>query len=135
MPDKVFIDTNIVVYSLGENSLKAHQAAPLFVGLPTISTQVVSETANVAAKRLGLKAVELRKLITVLESMCKVEIVSLSTIHKALDVHDRYRFSWYDSLIIASALESGCKILYTEDMQHGQIIEGALMIQNPFLAG
>lgn len=55
MPDKVFIDTNIVVYSLGENSLKAHQAAPLFVGLPTISTQVVSEIANVAAKRLGRK--------------------------------------------------------------------------------
>lgn len=51
MPDKVFIDSNVVVYAIGQASTKAHQAAPLFVGKPTISTQVLSETANVASRR------------------------------------------------------------------------------------
>lgn len=133
MPGKIFIDTNVVVYSLGQASSKAHLAAPLFVGLPTISTQVLSETANVASKRLGLAVSEIRKLITSLEAMCRVEIISLVTIHKALDIRERYSFSWYDSLIVATALESGCDTLYSEDMQNGQEIEGRLRIVNPFV--
>ncbi len=133
MPDKIFIDTNIVIYALGQASTKAHLAAPLFVGSPSISTQVLSETANVASKRLALSASEIRKLITSLEAMCRVEIISLVTIHIALDIRERYSFSWYDSLIIAAALEAGCDTLYSEDMQNGQEIEGRLRIVNPFV--
>lgn len=133
MPGKCFIDTNVVLYSLGKESSKAHVAAPLFVGLPSISTQVLSETANVASKRLGLSVADVRKLIISLEAMCRVELISLATIHKALAVRERYGFSWYDSLILASALESGCDVLYSEDMQHGQLIEDRLRIVNPFL--
>lgn len=58
MPDKVFIDTNIVIYSLGESSTKAHLATPLFLDRPCISTQVLSETANMTTKRLGLATSE-----------------------------------------------------------------------------
>lgn len=133
MPGKIFIDPNVVVYPLGQASTKVHLAAPLFVGLPTISTQVLSETANVASKRLGLTVSDIRKLITSLEAMCRVEIISLITIHKALDIRERYSFSWYDSLIVATALESGCDTLYSEDMQNGQEIEGRLRIVNPFV--
>lgn len=132
MPGRIFIDTNVVVYSLGQTSTKTHLAAPLFVGFPTISTQVLSETANVASKRLGLAVSEIRKLITSLEAMCRVEVISLVTIHKALDIRERYSFSWYDSLIVATAIESGCDTLYSEDMQNGQEIEGRLHIVNPF---
>jgi predicted nucleic acid-binding protein len=99
MPGKIFIDTNVVIYALGQTSNKAHIAAPLFVGSPSISTQVLSETANVASKRLGLSVTEIRKLIISLEAMCRIEIISLTTIHKALDIRERYNFSWYDSLI------------------------------------
>lgn len=133
MPDKIFIDTNIVIYSLGHNSTKAHIAAPLFVGSPFISTQVLSETANVASKRLALSMTEIRKLITSLEAMCRVEIISLDTIHTALDIRERYGFSWYDSLIVAAALGAGCDTLYSEDMQGGQEIDGHLRIVNPFV--
>ena len=70
MPGKIFIDTNIVIYALGQASVKAHLAAPLFVGSPSISTQVLSEAANVASKRLGLSVLEIRNLITSLEAMC-----------------------------------------------------------------
>lgn len=59
--------------------------------------QVLSETANVASKRLALLVSEIRKLITALEAMCRVEIISLATIHTALDVREQYSFSWHDN--------------------------------------
>jgi predicted nucleic acid-binding protein len=65
--------------------------------------------------------------------MCRVEIISLVTIHTALDIWERYSFSWYDSLIVAAALEVGCDTIYSEDMQNGQEIEGRLHIINPFV--
>jgi len=133
MPGRTFIDTNIVIYALGQDSTKAHLAAPLFVNSPTISTQVLSETANVASKRLALSTTEVRTLVTSLEAMCRVELIELVTIHAALDILERYGFSWYDSLIVASALEAGCETLYSEDMHNGQEIEGRLRIVNPFV--
>lgn len=132
MPAKVFIDTNIVIYALGQNSTKTTQAAALFAQYPTISTQVLSETANVALRKLALPLAETRKLLTTLESMCRVEMIASACLHRALDITERYGFSWYDSLIVATALEAGCDTLYTEDMQHGQVINGTLTITNPF---
>ncbi|MDP3217965.1 MAG: hypothetical protein Q8S73_27920, partial [Deltaproteobacteria bacterium] len=55
------------------------------------------------------------------------------TLAAAFEIRERYRFSWWDSLIVASALETECEQLYTEDLQHGQIIEDRLRIVNPFL--
>lgn len=133
MPGKVFIDSNVVIYAIGQASTKAHLAAPLFIGSPTISTQVLSETANVASRRLGLSVSDIRKLMMQLEAMCTVEIISLVTIHTALDIRERYGFSWYDSLIVAAALEADCERLYSEDMQNGQVIEGRLSVINPFV--
>jgi len=133
MPGKIFIDTNIIIYSLGQKSDKAQIAAPLFVDSPSISTQVLSETANVTYKRLALSLFEVRQLITSLAAMCRVEIISFPTIQLALDVQEKYRFSWYDSLIIASALGAGCDTLYSEDMQNCQEIDGRLHIVNPFI--
>ena len=134
MPGNIFIDTNIVIYSLGQESTKSHIAAPLFVGSsPFIYTQVLSETANVASKRLALSVTEIRKLLTTLAAMCQVEIISMDTIHKALDIRERYSFSWYDSLIVAPALGAGCDTLYSEDMHDGQEINGHLRIANPFV--
>jgi predicted nucleic acid-binding protein len=133
MPDKIFIDSNVVIYAISQASSKAHLAAPLFVDSPSISTQVMSETANVASKRFGLAVSEVRKLMSSLEAMCTIEIITVATVHKALDVRERYGFSWYDSLIIATALAAGCSRLYSEDMQHDQLIEGQLRIINPFV--
>lgn len=132
MPAKVFIDTNIVIYSLGPNSAKAALAAPLFAHHPIISTQVLSETANVALKKLAMPLSETSKLLVMLEATCKVEIVTPATMQRALDIAGRYGFSWFDSLIVASALDAGCDTLYTEDLQHGQVIEGRLSVTNPF---
>ena len=62
----------------------------------------------------------------------EMTLISAKTIEKALNIFVVYKFSYWDSLIVASALESGCSILYTEDMQDGQVIEGRLKIVNPF---
>jgi predicted nucleic acid-binding protein len=134
MPAKAFIDTNIVIYALGQSSAKTVLAAPLFAEHPTISTQVLSETANVALKKLSLPLLETRKLLATLESLCSVEIIVPATMHHAIEIAGRYGFSWYDSLIVATALDAECDTLYTEDMQHNQLIEGRLTIINPFLA-
>ncbi|MCK9201002.1 MAG: PIN domain-containing protein [Gallionella sp.] len=133
MPAKAFIDTNIVIYGLGPNSPKTSRAATLMADNPTISTQVLSETANVALKKLALPLPETAKLLAMLEAVCRIEIISQDTIHLALDVAGKYGFSWYDSLIVATALKAECTILYSEDMHHSQVIEGRLSIINPFL--
>jgi predicted nucleic acid-binding protein len=63
------------------------------------------------------------------------EVVGLNkfSVAKAIQIHTKYQYSYYDSLIIASALENDCTILNTEDMQTGQVIEGTLTIVNPFI--
>ncbi|MBX6423467.1 PIN domain-containing protein [Thermosulfurimonas sp. F29] len=60
-------------------------------------------------------------------------IITKRDIKKAMFVKEKYKYNYWDSLIIASALENDCSVLYTEDMQHGQIIEGRLKIVNPFV--
>jgi predicted nucleic acid-binding protein len=133
MPAKVFIDTNLVIYSLGQNSVKASVVAPLLASHPFISTQVLSETANVALKKLAISFSEVRKLLRMLETSCQVAIITPSTILHTMNIAERYQFSWFDSLIVATALEAGCETLYTEDLQHLQIIEGSLTVHNPFI--
>lgn len=132
MPAKAFIDTNVVIYGLGSNSPKTPRAAELLAGSPTISTQVLSETANVALKKLAMSLPETAKLLAMLETVCRVEIISPPTLRLALDISGKYGFSWYDSLIVASALKAECTTLYSGDMHHSQVIEGRLSIINPF---
>ena len=133
MPGKAFIDTNIVIYALGPISSKARAASRLFVDIPVISTQVLSETANIANKKFKMPLPDIRRLITTLESICQVEIIFPPTITAALDLMEQYRFSWFDSLILATALQAGCDILYTEDLQHNQTIHGQLKVINPLI--
>jgi predicted nucleic acid-binding protein len=64
---------------------------------------------------------------------CDVKTIECSVIERALMIAETYKYSYFDSLIIASALEHHCRTLYSEDLQHGQIIEGTLTIQNPFV--
>lgn len=133
MPGKAFIDTNIVIYALGPISSRTRAASLLFVDNPVISTQVLSETANIASKKFKMSLPDIRRLITTLESICQVEIIFPPTITVALDLMEQYRFSWFDSLILATALQAGCHTLYTEDLQHNQTIHGQLKIINPLM--
>ena len=136
--DKAFIDSNILVYLFDESDLdKYHQAESLVNGLVEdvtgcISYQVVQETLNVLIGKLEIDRHRLDEFMTDIVAPLWEIYPTPELYLRALDLRERYGFSFYDSLIIAAALEAGCTRLYTEDMQHGQQIQG-LAIENPFL--
>jgi len=128
-----FIDTNVVIYSLA-NDAKQDKAIALLARRPVVSVQVLSETANIMRRKLGFDAAAIRAVVNRLSNECgSIQPLTLDTLHAALGVAERYGFSHYDSLIVAAALLAGCDTLFSEDMQHGQAIDGRLVIVNPFL--
>lgn len=136
MTDKFFVDTNILVYAFLKNDMERHQvAAQLFSGMLDkeifISTQVMSELYSALVKN-RVEHDRITKYMVELEESMNICAVALDTVKKCLYLKKRYLYSYWDSLILASALENYCTILYSEDMQHKQIIEQSLTIINPF---
>lgn len=134
MPDKVFIDTNVLIYGYSEDEPNKRQRAIDCVrsGEAWISTQVLNETINVLKRKFSLSYSQIRDAVQELSEGFPIVLVSVNTIEMALNLAERYQYSYFDSLILASALEAGCQILYSEDLQDGQRIENQLMIINPF---
>ena len=96
-----------------------------------ISRQVLQETLNIATKKLNFDFEDCEQLLEkTLLPLCK-NLPDMQLYHRSLQVRFRYQYSFYDSLIIAAALEAGCQTLYSEDLQHMQRIEN-LTIFNPF---
>jgi predicted nucleic acid-binding protein len=136
---RFFIDTNIIVYAFENNDpMKQKRARDLIEealenGNGVISYQVVQEFVNLATRKFSgkIKPEDLRDfLAAVLFTLLEV-YPSKDLFNDALYVHERYGYSFYDSLIIAGALNAGCTILYSEDLQHDQKIRN-MIIQNPF---
>jgi predicted nucleic acid-binding protein len=132
--DKHFFDTNVVLYLLSADQAKADRAEELLAEGGIISVQVLNEFATVASRKLGMSWPEIREVLDQVRVVSIVEPLSVETHEHGLVVAERNGLSLYDSLIVAAALLSGCSTLYSEDMQHGQIIEGQLTICNPFRA-
>jgi predicted nucleic acid-binding protein len=137
MKGKFFLDTNIFVYSFfstpkKEKALELIKAAHVKNGC--ISYQVIQEFLNVALRKFDrpIKYNDLQLYLNkILLPICEV-FPSERLFSEAIDVSERWNYSFFDSLIIASALESQCTILYSEDMQNGQKIRD-MMIVNPFI--
>ena len=137
----VFLDTNIFVYAfLASEPRKRSKAVELIEaclgsGRGSVSYQVVQEFANVARKKFAssLSASDCKAFIAA--AMQPLNRVSSSTglVHSALDLQDELRYSFYDCLMVAAALQSDADTLYTEDLQHWQLVRGTLRIVNPFL--
>lgn len=131
MKDRIFVDTNILVYALLDESPKQRAALDLLQSGCVISTQVLNEFTNVARKKAKLEWQEIQDLSNAIQSLAETVPLDVVTHNRALTIAQTYGFSFYDSLIVAAAQKSGCNFLFTEDMQHGQKIE-TLMISNPF---
>jgi len=140
MSDRFFLDTNLFVYTFDAKALaKAKKAAQLIrraadTGEGIISYQVVQEFFSVAFRRFAqpMSVAEAEQyLITVLRPLLAVHS-SPAIYFEALRIAEKYRMSWYDSLIVAAAIEGKCRKLYSEDFQHGQRF-GGLQVENPFL--
>jgi predicted nucleic acid-binding protein len=97
-----------------------------------ISVQVLNEFASVASRKLGMSWAEIREVLETVRSICRIEPISPKTHDRGLAVAERYGFSVYDSMILASALLADCTTLFTEDLQEGQRIDGRLTVRNPF---
>lgn len=129
---EVFFDTNVVLYLLSGDPVKADRAEELLATGGIISVQVLNEFSSVALRKLGMSWAEIREVLAQVRAVCPVEPLSVATHERAVAVAERYGLSIYDALIVAAALLAGCKTLYSEDMQHGQVIERQLTICNPF---
>jgi len=128
-----FLDTNIIIYSLGQNVEKRNQSIELISEHPFISVQVLNESANTLFRKFSMPINDIKVIIKRLTIECRVTPLTEKIHFSALLIKERYQFSFYDSLIIASALESDCDTLHSEDMQHRQVINEQLQIINPFV--
>jgi len=131
--NRIALDSNILIYNHSlDNESKRLIARDFFKENPVISSQVISEYINVMKRNFKMQKQELLNLCSLWLEKCSIQPVVLSTIKLAQNLINRYDFQIFDGIIIAAALEANCNILYSEDMQNGQIIENTLRIVNPF---
>ena len=130
---KPFLDSNVLIYLYSADEPGKRKVAMSLCSSPAvISSQVLNEVANVLTLKFKLASDDVLAKIDEIADRLELSIVSLSTIRKALQIKRAYRYSYFDSLMLASALENQCDILYSEDFQDGQIVEDRLRITNPF---
>jgi predicted nucleic acid-binding protein len=128
-----FFDTNVLLYLLSADTTKADRVEQLLGERGTISVQVLNEFAAVAVRKLKMPLIDVREILGTIRAVCSVEPVTVATHDRGLAIFERYGFSLYDSVLVASALIAAARALYSEDLQHGQVIDGQLRVVNPFL--
>jgi predicted nucleic acid-binding protein len=132
MPDRFFLDSNIIIYALGKELDKKAIAQNLLNQTPLLSTQVLTEVSNVCLKKLKLNHDLTQEWISLLSAQTEIICITPEIIQYALEVSKKYQYSFYDSLIISASIHANATILYSEDMQNGQQIE-TIRIINPFM--
>lgn len=134
MPDKVFIDTNVLVYSLSADDERGAKARETLLSSyeAVVSSQVISEFINTCLKKNLLSLDDAAEASNGFMRALHFAPVHETTINQAIKLVKKYKYSYWDCLVVASALENGCSVLFTEDMQHGQVINNRLRIVDPF---
>jgi len=131
---RAFLDSNVVVYAFSDDRRNGVAEELLGRGCE-ISVQVLNEFANVARRKLGFSWPEISDAVEAITTLSRaVHPLDLTTHQEAVRLAERYGFGFYDALIVASALRADCAVLYSEDMQHGLIVDERLRIENPFQA-
>ncbi len=133
MNGKPFLDTNVLVYALGQDDRRTPVAEALLADGGTISVQVLNELVAVMQRKLRMPVSDILDALTAIRQLCPSPLPVTADIHEAaLSLISRYGWHVYDALIVAAALAAGCPTLYSEDLQDGQIINEQLTIVNPF---
>lgn len=139
MPDKAFYDTNLWIYRFLDSSIKQDKEKKKVVELYlishpyiVISTQILNELSNVLLKKYKIDEDNVKVFLKSLLEISYLQTVNEKTVFKALELRKKYYLSFYDALVISSALHGGCKIFFSEDMHHNLVIEKKLSIINPF---
>lgn len=137
MKDRIFIDTNILIYGIIEKDKEKHdKVKELFQTLKNkeiyISIQIINELYSALSKNKIVHE-EIENHIDEMNEQFNIEVINFDTIKKALNIKKKYGYSYWDSLVLSSAIENNCSIVYSENMQNNQIIDKKLKIVNPLL--
>ena len=130
-----FFDTNVLVYIASGDVAKADRAEAAIAPGGSISVQVLNELANVARRKMLMSWADTHAFLTMLRGLLTVHPVTPEIHDTGLAFAERYSLSIYDAMIAASARHAGCDTLWSEDMQHGMTLDGALRVINPFRDG
>ncbi len=137
MIDKIFLDTNLWIYLYAKEPPEKYQKVEGVIkdNLPLIqvSTQVLGELFHVLTRKKFTSKTDAMNIISDIVSTFPVQAIDTLQVLQALEINAKYNYSYWDSLIIATALLSDCSIIYSEDMQHNQLVENKVRILNPFL--
>jgi len=132
MSARVFFDTTVLIYAFAQDNRRTAIAEELLEVGGAISVHVLNEFVAVARRKLGMSWEELMEAVTAIRVLCLPPVAITVEIHdEALRIAQRYGYHIYDSLVLAAAVQAGCNVLYSEDMQDGQKI-GSVTIKNPF---
>lgn len=127
------LDTNIAIYAFDDVSPKAPVARSVLASVAFVSVQVLNEFANVTVRKRRRSWADARWGVSRIQAAIpQVRAISAADNMDALRIAERYRLTFYDSLMLAAALSGGARTIYSEDMQHDLVIDGALRIVDPF---
>jgi predicted nucleic acid-binding protein len=133
MSGKAFFDTNVLVYAIVENDPRKLRARELLAIGGTISVQVLNEFVAVVRRKVKMPWDDVRAILQWIRLLCpEVVMLTIETHEKAVRIAEQHGYRIYDSLIIASALDAKCGMLYSEDLPEGQVIDARMTIRNPF---
>lgn len=127
-----FLDTNVLVYAFTPDSDKAGAAEALLMAEPLVSVQGLNEMVNVLRRKRAFAWPEVDEVLDAVVRLCKVCPQTLVTHELARELAQRYRLGWWDSLQLACALEADAQTFWSEDLQHGLLVEQQLRVCNPF---
>jgi predicted nucleic acid-binding protein len=133
MPDRVFFDSNVLIYAMVSGDSRRERAQQLVEQGGAISVQVLNEFVAVARRKMHMPWNEVTEALDAIRILCSPPVpITISTHESALQIAQQHGYEIYDALIVAAALEARCATLYSEDLQDGQVIDGKLTIRNPF---
>jgi predicted nucleic acid-binding protein len=131
---KTFFDTNVLLYAVALDDPRNARAEELLSSGGRISVQILNEFVSVARRKLLMPWSDVTEAAATFRELCPSPLAITIAIHEAaLKIAEKHGFGIYDALVIAAALESECPVLYSEDFQDGQTIDGQLTIRNPFI--
>jgi predicted nucleic acid-binding protein len=134
MPADAFFDTNVLIYAVTRGDPRGARAEELLAAGGIVSVQILNEFAAVARRKLSMPWRDVKTALDAFRVLCPSPLpITVDTHDTALKLAEKRGLEIYDALVVAVALEAGCRVLYSEDFQDGQKIEGRLTIRNPFI--
>ncbi len=133
MSGRAFLDSNLVLYLYSQDEPEKRDRVLRLIEKNScmISIQVLNEFSNVCIKKFKLPAKAVSLALDELTMTFEIAGIDADSIRGALRLHETLGYSYYDSLILSTALQNGCEVLFSEDMQDGQVVKSRLRITNP----